>query len=125
MLLAAELAGSAVRVSLHPDVSNALKALDPTGEPARQGLRRLAAHVDAAESEDQFVGRVRRGEVSGRVRVLGDEAASLSGELAGQEVSLLTQPVLATGRRELLTVLREQAISRTRHRFGHLPAELG
>jgi RHH-type proline utilization regulon transcriptional repressor/proline dehydrogenase/delta 1-pyrroline-5-carboxylate dehydrogenase len=29
-------------------------------------------------------------------------------------------PVLADGRRELLSVLREQAISVTRHRFGHV-----
>ncbi|GAA1641711.1 proline dehydrogenase family protein [Georgenia ruanii] len=123
VLLAGELAGSEVRVSLHPELSNALKALDATGEPARLGLRRLAAHVDAAESADQLIGRVRRGEVTGRVRVIGDEAASLPGALAGEDVSLLTQPVLATGRRELLTVLREQAISLTRHRFGHLPAE--
>ena len=35
-------------------------------------------------------------------------------------VTVLAGPVLATGRRELLTVLREQAVSRTRHRFGHL-----
>jgi len=28
--------------------------------------------------------------------------------------------VLASGRRELLTVVREQAVSRTRHRFGHV-----
>ena len=41
-------------------------------------------------------------------------------ELAGEHVTVLAGPVLATGRRELLTVLREQAVSRTRHRFGHL-----
>jgi RHH-type proline utilization regulon transcriptional repressor/proline dehydrogenase/delta 1-pyrroline-5-carboxylate dehydrogenase len=29
--------------------------------------------------------------------------------------------VLASARRELLTVVREQAVSRTLHRFGHLP----
>ena len=36
-------------------------------------------------------------------------------------MTLLAGEVLATGRRELLTMLREQAISRTMHRFGHLP----
>jgi len=35
-------------------------------------------------------------------------------------VTVLDHPVLASGRRELLTVLREQAISRTVHRFGHV-----
>jgi RHH-type transcriptional regulator, proline utilization regulon repressor / proline dehydrogenase / delta 1-pyrroline-5-carboxylate dehydrogenase len=34
--------------------------------------------------------------------------------------SLVDAPVVADGRREMLTVLREQAISRTRHRFGHV-----
>jgi len=37
-------------------------------------------------------------------------------------VAVVCGPVLATGRRELLGVLREQATSRTLHRFGHLPA---
>jgi len=36
------------------------------------------------------------------------------------EVTVLDHPVLASGARELRTVLHEQAVSRTRHRFGHL-----
>ncbi|MFH5824002.1 proline dehydrogenase family protein [Georgenia sp. AZ-5] len=123
VLLAAELAGSPVRVSLDPELSRGLKALAPTGEPARQGLRRLAELVDAAETREQLVARVQDGEVTGRLRVIGDEAAVLARDLAGTGVTVLAQPVLATGRRELLTVLREQAISRTLHRFGHLPPE--
>ena len=39
---------------------------------------------------------------------------------ASTGLTILQGPVLASGRRELLTVLREQAISRTTHRFGHL-----
>ncbi|GMA41372.1 hypothetical protein GCM10025883_34170 [Mobilicoccus caccae] len=35
-------------------------------------------------------------------------------------MTLFSDPVLATGRRELLFFLREQAISRTMHRYGHL-----
>jgi len=54
--------------------------------------------------------------------VVGDDGMSLLRELAGENVTVLAGPVLATGRRELLSVLREQAVSRTRHRFGHLPA---
>ena len=42
-----------------------------------------------------------------------------------EDVTVLAGPVLATGRRELLTVLREQAVSRTRHRFGHLQRQAG
>ena len=34
---------------------------------------------------------------------------------------MLDGPVLASGARELLTVVREQAVSRTLHRFGHVP----
>ncbi|NNG19971.1 bifunctional proline dehydrogenase/L-glutamate gamma-semialdehyde dehydrogenase [Naumannella sp. ID2617S] len=69
------------------------------------------------ESDAAFVDRVRR--TPGRVRVVGDPAglAELHGEIG---CTLLTGPVLATGRRELLTFCREQAISRTRHRYGHL-----
>jgi len=33
---------------------------------------------------------------------------------------VLDGPVLASAERELLTVLREQAVSRTLHRFGHV-----
>ena len=125
VLLAAELVGTPARVSLDPEVSADLKALDRSGEPARAALRRLAAVVDAAESAEQLVARVRAGALTGRVRVIGDEATTLPGALAGSGVTVLAQPVLATGRRELLTVLREQAVSRTRHRFGHLPPGRG
>jgi len=34
---------------------------------------------------------------------------------------VLDGPVLASAARELLTVVREQAVSRTLHRFGHVP----
>ncbi len=61
-----------------------------------------------------------------RVRILGEGPAadSLADALWSPQVSVLTGPVLATGRRELLGMLREQAISRTLHRFGHLPGEV-
>ncbi|MDO8107780.1 bifunctional proline dehydrogenase/L-glutamate gamma-semialdehyde dehydrogenase [Isoptericola sp. b441] len=74
-----------------------------------------------AESDEAFAARVRSGEVSGRIRVIGsapglrEAAAPRAGD-----VTVLDQPVLASGARELRTVLREQAVSRTRHRFGHL-----
>ena len=35
------------------------------------------------------------------------------------DVTVLDHPVLASARRELLSVLREQTVTRTRHRFGH------
>jgi RHH-type proline utilization regulon transcriptional repressor/proline dehydrogenase/delta 1-pyrroline-5-carboxylate dehydrogenase len=115
VLLAAELVGARARVSADPSVAPSLVV--------RGGGGPVASRLDATESVAAFVARVRAGEVSGRVRVVGDERATLAGELAVDGVTVLAEPVLATGRRELLTVLREQAISRTLHRFGHLPPE--
>ena len=96
------------------DEARVLAAARRAGVPAT--VSRVTDEDDAA-----FAARVRAGHVTGRVRVVGDapglrEAAR---ERTG-EVTVLDQPVLASGRRELLTVLREQAVSRTRHRFGHV-----
>jgi RHH-type proline utilization regulon transcriptional repressor/proline dehydrogenase/delta 1-pyrroline-5-carboxylate dehydrogenase len=121
LLLAAELVGTPVRASLDPAVASVLGLLDaPMDGSAPAGVRRLHRVIDAVESAAELVARVRSGAVSGRVRVVGDEGADLLRELAAEDVTVLAGPVLATGRRELLTVLREQAVSRTRHRFGHL-----
>src|SRR5699024_6333764 len=68
--------------------------------------------------------RVAAGDVTGRLRVIGEVPAlweAAADERA--EVTPLTGEVLASGRRELLCVLREQAISRTMHRFGHLTTD--
>jgi RHH-type proline utilization regulon transcriptional repressor/proline dehydrogenase/delta 1-pyrroline-5-carboxylate dehydrogenase len=76
----------------------------------------------ATESHEAFAARVRRGGVTGRVRVVGS-APGLRGAAATRvgEVTVLDGPVLASGSRELLSVVREQAVSRTLHRFGHVP----
>lgn len=73
------------------------------------------------EDDVAFADRVRDGHVSGRIRVVG-EAPGLreAARTRVGAVTVLDSPVLASGRRELLTVLREQAISRTLHRFGHV-----
>ncbi|HEY3438410.1 MAG TPA: proline dehydrogenase family protein [Actinotalea sp.] len=76
---------------------------------------------DDEEDDATFAAAVREGEITGRIRVVG--AAPGLREAARTrvgQVTVLDGPVLASGRRELLTVLREQAISRTRHRFGHV-----
>jgi RHH-type proline utilization regulon transcriptional repressor/proline dehydrogenase/delta 1-pyrroline-5-carboxylate dehydrogenase len=77
--------------------------------------------VGPQTSDADFAEQVRSGAVSGRVRVVGYSAGltRAGGDRVG-EVTILDQPVVASGRRELLTVLREQAISRTRHRYGHV-----
>ena len=120
VVLAALAVGADVRISLDPSTSAELKALDGRDEETTTGLRTLARYVDRAETDADFVARVDRGEVTGRIRLVGRNDA-LARELAEEDVTLLAGEVLATGRRELLTMLREQAISRTMHRFGHLP----
>ncbi|MDR2380796.1 MAG: bifunctional proline dehydrogenase/L-glutamate gamma-semialdehyde dehydrogenase [Bifidobacteriaceae bacterium] len=75
-----------------------------------------------AETHEEFARSVRTGIVSGRIRVVGrspglrEAAAARLGE-----VTVLDQPVTGAGRRELLNVLHEQALSITKHRFGHVP----
>lgn len=116
-----------VRVSLDPDTSAFLKGLDGTGDEVSTALRVLARYVDRAETDEQFAGRADIGVVSGRVRLIGNNPG-LAARLAERQVTVLSGPVLAAGRRELLALLREQAVSRTMHRFGHVaghgPAEL-
>jgi RHH-type proline utilization regulon transcriptional repressor/proline dehydrogenase/delta 1-pyrroline-5-carboxylate dehydrogenase len=111
ILLGAALVGTTVRLSVDPSVAASL------------GAGCVTARIEAVEPAASFTARVRAGEVSGRVRVVGDEAATLPGQLAAERVDVLAAPVLATGRRELLHLLREQAVSRTLHRFGHLAPE--
>ncbi|WKD61288.1 Bifunctional protein PutA [Corynebacterium ciconiae DSM 44920] len=61
-----------------------------------------------------------------RVRVLGDASMALRQQVVSAGASLLEAPVLSDGRRELLPLLLEQAVSVTTHRFGHLiPNPLG
>ncbi|MDL5157248.1 bifunctional proline dehydrogenase/L-glutamate gamma-semialdehyde dehydrogenase [Actinomycetospora termitidis] len=57
-----------------------------------------------------------------RLRVVGAATDALRRRAAEVGASLVEGPVLADGRREMLTVLREQAVSITRHRFGHVEA---
>ncbi len=91
---------------------------------------RVPVTISRAGNEDDatFAARVATGRVHGRIRVVG--AAPGLREAARTrvgDVTVLDGPVLASGRRELLCVVREQAISRTTHRFGHVaePADAG
>jgi RHH-type proline utilization regulon transcriptional repressor/proline dehydrogenase/delta 1-pyrroline-5-carboxylate dehydrogenase len=76
---------------------------------------------EAPVSHEDFAAAVAEGRVTGRIRVIG-EAPGLHEAAAKRlgTVTVLDRPVLAAGRRELLTFLREQAVSRTRHRYGHV-----
>ena len=122
MVLAGVATGTPVRVSLDPQTSAWLKGLDGRDDDTSAALRVLGPYVDRAETAEQFVARVDRDEVAGRIRLIGEDPELLR-ELggAGDGVTVFAGPVLATGRRELLIMLREQAVSRTRHRFGHVP----
>ncbi|WP_251150387.1 bifunctional proline dehydrogenase/L-glutamate gamma-semialdehyde dehydrogenase [Cellulosimicrobium sp. Marseille-Q4280] len=72
-------------------------------------------------TDEDFAARVADGRMHGRVRVVGT-APGLHDAAAGRvgDVTVLDHPVVASGRRELLTVLHEQAVSRTTHRYGHV-----
>ena len=69
------------------------------------------------EDDQQFAERF----TAERVRIIGPDAQAVADALSAPGRMTLGGPVLANGRRELLSVVREQAISRTQHRYGHLP----
>ncbi|CAM3879195.1 proline dehydrogenase family protein [Tsukamurella ocularis] len=60
-----------------------------------------------------------------RIRVLGEAEPEVAAAAARHGHSTLRGPALLSGRRELLSVLREQAVSTTRHRYGHLTGGTG
>ena len=96
------------------EVTRVLSAAERAGVPVTVS----AAWV---ETDDEFAARVRSGDVTGRVRLIGSaDGLRAAARTRTGEVTVIDGPVLAAGRRELLTVLREQAISRTAHRFGHV-----
>ena len=86
---------------------------------ARAGVP--ATVVGQELTDEAFADAVADGKVTGRIRVVG-EAPGLRDAAASRlgSVTVLDAPVLASGRRELLTMLREQSLSRTMHRYGHL-----
>uniref|UniRef100_UPI000AAF51D4 hypothetical protein n=1 Tax=Microbacterium resistens TaxID=156977 RepID=UPI000AAF51D4 len=55
----------------------------------------------------------------GRVRLIGAGARATAEAVAGSpSLAIYANPVVSAGRVELLTFLREQAVSVTAHRFG-------
>lgn len=71
------------------------------------------------EPLDAFLNRLDRLSPS-RVRVLGAVEPGLQVQANRRNVHLADDPVTADGRRELLHYLREQAVSRTLHRYGNI-----
>ena len=110
-LLAAAACAAEVEVSLAAPPSSLL-------------LAALAGRAVRVEPEQAFLERLARG-APGRVRVVGTASAALHRVAADAEVDVAAAPVTPSGRLEPLWWLREQAVSRTRHRFGNLVAEAG
>ncbi|MFV0251720.1 MAG: bifunctional proline dehydrogenase/L-glutamate gamma-semialdehyde dehydrogenase [Beutenbergiaceae bacterium] len=110
VLLAAECAGVPVEVSIDPG----LHLPDPMAAwVADQGW--------AVESDDAVASRIAEGTLRGRIRVIGEASQLWSASIEPKaNVTLLVGEVLTSGKRELLTMVREQVVSQTRHRYGHL-----
>ncbi|WP_426592804.1 bifunctional proline dehydrogenase/L-glutamate gamma-semialdehyde dehydrogenase [Cellulomonas sp. McL0617] len=88
---------------------------------ATAGVRVTVSTIQT-EPHERFAARVRDGWVTGRVRVVGDAPGLREAAVTRLgEVTVLDAPVVASAARELLTVVREQSVSRTLHRFGHVP----
>ncbi len=124
VLVGAELVGVPVRLSLTESLAAQLDHLLATsgvGRALADQLRPL--RMTPLASMPRWWDDDGSGPLPGtRIRGLGDARYLLDDTVAGVEVRV--GPVLANGRRELLTMLREQSISRTLHRFGHVPPEL-
>jgi len=96
------------------DLRRVLHAARTAGVPVT--VSRAGEEPDAA-----FADRVAAGEVTGRIRVVGSAPGLRAAAVTRTgEVTVLDAPVVASARRELMSVVREQAVSRTRHRFGHI-----
>lgn len=85
----------------------------------RCGVSVAAWSEAATEDASAFADRLANLGVS-RVRVIGKTEGELLSAAATANVHVADDPVVADGRIELQHYLREQSISRTRHRFGNL-----
>ncbi|MDD7937843.1 proline dehydrogenase family protein [Actinomycetospora lutea] len=97
----------------------ALRLVTGPDAAERDVLRVRLAAACAGVPVSGFTGAPQPGE---RLRVVGTAPEELRRAAASAGASLVDAPVVADGRREMLTVLREQAVSVTRHRFGHVEA---
>ncbi|MDY6996318.1 MAG: proline dehydrogenase family protein [Actinomycetota bacterium] len=101
------LAGSEVSVSTPVPLDSAVVELLQSW--------RIACRVEDADTWQQVL----RGDAPARVRLIGGDRADFAAASGGRaDIALYAQPVVESGRVELLTFLREQAVSATAHRFG-------
>jgi RHH-type transcriptional regulator, proline utilization regulon repressor / proline dehydrogenase / delta 1-pyrroline-5-carboxylate dehydrogenase len=104
-------------------VAAALRA----GTPVRVSVADDGGVAGAArarvEDDARFVASLAGLEPGTRVRLLGDPPMDVHRAAAAAEVDLIDGPVTPSGRLEVLWFLREQAVSRTLHRFGNLAGQ--
>ncbi len=114
-----------VRVGHDGDVADALRTLAAARVAGvRPTVSAAAPHLLPDESgsvadDDAFADSL-TGLRFGRVRHVGVAPTHLRATAAQAEVDLVDEPVVTSGRLEMRWYLREQAISRTLHRFGNL-----
>ncbi len=89
----------------------------------RCGVEPLVSRYD--EVDDVAFAASLSGHRFGRVRCVGEVSEAVRLAAIAAEVDLVDAPVTASGRLELRWYLREQAVSRTLHRFGNLVGSAG
>lgn len=94
-----------------------------TAHELPKGVRAILATRDirvVREGDGGWLDRARKGEITGRVRLVGGSAAALAEATDGTpDLAVWSHPVTPSGRVELLPFLHEQAVSITNHRFGN------
>lgn len=94
-----------------------------TAHELPKGVRALLATRDirvVREGDAGWLDRAAKGEVTGRVRLVGGSATALAEATDGTpDLAVWSHPVTPSGRVELLPFLHEQAVSITNHRFGN------
>lgn len=111
--LAAARAGVPLEISVDADRED-LRTLAAAGA---HPVPRAQVVVETAEALADRLGAAGPGE---RLRLLGEPEDVVLRAGADAGTSILRGPALAAGRREMLPLLHEQAVSRTLHRFGHV-----
>ena len=90
-----------------------------TGQPLTADVVSAIGQEPLLEDEAAWAATLRSDQAPTRVRLLGGTAAGFAAASGGRPgIALYSQPVVASGRIELLTFVHEQAISITAHRFG-------
>jgi len=117
------IAAAGIRAKSQLKVSTLL----PLAEPVRSYLNASGIETYVESKAEWGTRAVRLAACGGRVRLLGASPTELATAVSGSPaLAVYSGEVLSAGRVELLTFLREQAVSITTHRFGiPRPCHLG